>query len=266
MNYYSHHIGDYLIDTAHLSILEDGVYRRLMDRYYTTEQPLTSDEQVLFRVIRARTEEEKEAVRTVLAEFFVLTNGVWTHKRCDAEIAAFKSKAEANRANGVKGGRPRKEEPTKNPEKTQVVSGVETQPEAKKTLTNNQEPITNNQKKPKAETQRATRLPADWSPTEADLEFCRQERPDLDARSVASQFRDYWIAQPDSRAKKTDWQATWRNWVRNQRGTLQARASPPQYQTQNDKAKAWADRLTGRARNENRNVIDITPVEPFGLD
>ncbi len=54
MNYYSHHIGDYTTDTAHLSLLEDGAYRRLMDRYYTTEAPLPVDEPALFRVVRAR--------------------------------------------------------------------------------------------------------------------------------------------------------------------------------------------------------------------
>lgn len=137
MNYYNHHIGDYLVDTAHLSILEDGVYRRLMDRYYATEAPITNDETALFRVIRARSEEEKEAVRGVLSEFFTLTEAGWTHKRCDAEIAAYQMKAEANKANGSKGGRPKKA--TDNPEKTQSVS--ENNPTI--TLTKNQEPITN---------------------------------------------------------------------------------------------------------------------------
>jgi uncharacterized protein YdaU (DUF1376 family) len=138
MNYYSHHIGDYLIDTAHLSILEDGVYRRLMDRYYTTEAPLTDDEAALFRVIRARSEDEKEAVRSVLSEFFKLTEAGWTHKRCDLEIAAYQVKQEANRTNGVKGGRPKKQsaEPKAIPEITQWVS--ENNPDI--TLTNNQEP------------------------------------------------------------------------------------------------------------------------------
>jgi hypothetical protein len=69
----------------------------------------------------------------------------------------------------------------------------------------------------KAETQRATRLPADWHPTGEDIEFCESERPDLDVQSVAEQFRDYWIAQGGAKGRKVDWPATWRNWVRNQR-------------------------------------------------
>jgi hypothetical protein len=34
---------------------------------------------------------------------------------------------------------------------------------------------------------------------------------------VGEQFRDYWSAKAGSGATKLDWQATWRNWVRNQK-------------------------------------------------
>ena len=40
MNYYERHIGDYLKDTAHLSLLEHGIYGRLLDIYYTREEPI----------------------------------------------------------------------------------------------------------------------------------------------------------------------------------------------------------------------------------
>jgi Mg-chelatase subunit ChlD len=50
-----------------------------------------------------------------------------------------------------------------------------------------------------------------------------QERPDLFIDSVAHQFRDFWIAKTGTGATKLDWQATWRNWVRNHR---QARPNP----------------------------------------
>lgn len=63
----------------------------------------------------------------------------------------------------------------------------------------------------------ASRLPTDWQPSEADVLFCKQERSDLNLKSVSEQFRDYWIAQPGVKGRKTDWPATWRNWVRNQK-------------------------------------------------
>jgi uncharacterized protein YdaU (DUF1376 family) len=136
MNYYSHHIGDYLTATAHLSILEDGCYRRMMDRYYTTELPLPSDEQALFRLLRARSEDEKEAVRVVLDEFFTLTESGWSHKRCEEEISQYKDKsgkaADAANKRWNKGCNANAM-PTHSERNTDAM------------LTNNQEPITNNQ-------------------------------------------------------------------------------------------------------------------------
>jgi len=46
-------------------------------------------------------------------------------------------------------------------------------------------------------------------------DWATQERPDLDVRQVAEQFKDYWIAQGGQKGVKLDWDATWRNWVRN---------------------------------------------------
>jgi hypothetical protein len=46
-------------------------------------------------------------------------------------------------------------------------------------------------------------------------EWASQERPDIDVRQVAEQFKDYWIAQAGQKGVKLDWDATWRNWVRN---------------------------------------------------
>jgi uncharacterized protein YdaU (DUF1376 family) len=91
MNYFEHHIGDYLKDTAHLSLLEHGVYRRLLDVYYIREAPLPAD---CGRLIGARTREEKAALKAVLEEFFDTNGAEWVHKRCEAEIARYRGKRE----------------------------------------------------------------------------------------------------------------------------------------------------------------------------
>ena len=90
MNYYERHIGDYLKDTAHLSLLEHGVYTRLMDVYYTRESVLPEDQ--VARLIGARSKEEKEALAAVLNEFFQLSEGAWSQLRCDREIARYQDK------------------------------------------------------------------------------------------------------------------------------------------------------------------------------
>ena len=73
----------------------------------------------------------------------------------------------------------------------------------------------------------ASRLPADWSASADDIEFCKAERPDLVPTQTEQRFRDYWIAQPGVKGRKADWPATWRNWVRNERAAHGAAAGRP---------------------------------------
>ena len=92
MNYYEHHIGDYAEATAHLSFIEDATYSRLIRKYYATEKPLAIEIKLVQRLINARSKEEKNAVVSVLNEFFTLTDQGWRQERCDHEIARFKDK------------------------------------------------------------------------------------------------------------------------------------------------------------------------------
>ena len=89
----------------------------------------------------------------------------------------------------------------------------------------------------KAESTSATRLSADWEPSDVDLDFCEKTRPELTAKEVALRYRDYWIAQPGVKGRKANWPATWRNWVRNERAVTPVRAggqsSGPQWVGQN---------------------------------
>ena len=52
--------------------------------------------------------------------------------------------------------------------------------------------------------------------TEEWMQFCREERPDLNVTKVFASFKDYWVAKSGQQAVKLDWFATWRNWVRSQ--------------------------------------------------
>jgi uncharacterized protein YdaU (DUF1376 family) len=117
MNFYKRHIGDYIKKAGHLTLLEHGVYARLMDVYYTREAGIPEDKAA--RLIGARSKEELQALANVLDEFFILVEGTWTQNRCEEEIGIASEKAEKNRSNGAKGGRPRKtateQKPTENP-------------------------------------------------------------------------------------------------------------------------------------------------------
>jgi uncharacterized protein YdaU (DUF1376 family) len=200
MNYYNFHIGDYISHTIHLSLEEDLAYRRLLDMYYDTELPIPNNIPLVSRKIRI----SAEVVKTVLDEFFELTEEGFKNFRADNEIAEYQRFIEKQKANGSKGGRPKKShrKPTANPTQSQKKP--------------NQEPITNNQE-PNKERTRGSRLSADFVLPKEWADWARQERPDLDLRSVGEQFKDYWSAKAGSGSTKLDWQATWRNWVRNQK-------------------------------------------------
>lgn len=98
MNYYEHHIGDYAEATAHLTFVEDAAYSRMIRKYYAAEKPLPADVQVIQRLLCARTKKEKEAIVTILNEFFTLEEDGWHNARCDAEIARYRE-GDAEREN-----------------------------------------------------------------------------------------------------------------------------------------------------------------------
>lgn len=108
MNYYEHHIGDYAEATAHLSFVEDAAYSRLIRKYYASEKPLPADIKTVQRLVGARTKEEREAVATVLEEFFDLQDDGWHNTRCDEEIARYQDKqAKAKRSAEARWSKPK---------------------------------------------------------------------------------------------------------------------------------------------------------------
>lgn len=180
MHYYKKNIGDYRSATAHLSLLEHGVYNWLLDTYYLNEKPLPLNERELFRMALARTEDEKNAVRDILTEFFVETENGWVHNRCESEVKAYHAKAETNRKNGGNGGRPKKQA-KENPngfqmndkETHSVNSGI-----PQETLTKNQEPLTINQEN---------------THTNAQADFSESDhwKPDLEQLAIALRTTKY---------------------------------------------------------------------------
>jgi len=140
LNYYPHHIGDYKAATAHLSDLEDLAYRRLLEMYYDTEQPIPADTQWVSRRLRMGS----DVVESVLRDFFLLTEKGYSHARCDIEIREYNIKADRSRINGAKGGRRKTNNHAENnPAGSQQVPKAN--PERTQSLANH-EPLTNNHK------------------------------------------------------------------------------------------------------------------------
>lgn len=100
------------------------------------------------------------------------------------------------------------------------------------------------------------RLSEDWQPTAEEIAFCKEERPDLDPASVADRFRDYWIAQPGVKGRKSNWTATWRNWVRGEKG-VKSGASPP------TAATIWHETDAGYQSKAEELGLQRKESEPF---
>lgn len=79
---------------------------------------------------------------------------------------------------------------------------------------------------------RGTRLPADWQPGPAELEFAASiGLANGKATAEAEKFRDYWHAKAGAAASKTDWLATWRNWCREAVARVGKQQTPAQGST-----------------------------------
>ena len=96
MRKFDHHLGDYASATGHLTIVEDGVYHRLLRHYYMTEEALPGDHMALCRIVRARSRAEKAAVDAVLCEFFYFDDesGTYRQDRCEREIVLMRARAD----------------------------------------------------------------------------------------------------------------------------------------------------------------------------
>ncbi len=235
MNSYRRHIGDYLKDTGHLTLLEHGVYSRLLDLYYLNDGPLTASESTIARKLGARTDDEKWAVNAVLEEFFtVREDGAFVHKRCEEVIAGFRKFGEQQRARVAKryakstDGYPRL--PAVDLPSTVGMPTAETPyPSGTSTVDlpyTNHKPKTINHIPPiplecppqgaasaveAADLpKRAAQLPKDWKPKESHLAIASAEKKDIERE--ATKFKDYHVSKGST---FKDWDRAFNTWLRN---------------------------------------------------
>jgi uncharacterized protein YdaU (DUF1376 family) len=145
MNYYRRYCGDYAADTPHLTMLEHGAYTLMLDAYYTAERPLPTTYDLLYRICRAQTAQEKQAVRNVSEQFFPSDGEFRRNARADKELAIAVPKMaklrEVARENGKKNrpkGQPKPEpDPVPEPAPDQIPSDI---PSLKQPPTANHQP------------------------------------------------------------------------------------------------------------------------------
>jgi hypothetical protein len=115
---------------------------------------------------------------------------------------------------------------------------------------------------------RGTQIAVDWSPSDAERSFAKQEGfSEFEIGREINKFRDYWTACAGAKGVKLDWSATWRQWIRS--GAERAGKTPPpgsnagaslpdSYYAKPDSAQlvAWDEyskRTTGKTLARDRN-------------
>jgi uncharacterized protein YdaU (DUF1376 family) len=204
MNYYNKHIGDYAKDTAHLSMIEDGAYNRMMDTYYGMEKPLPLDRERLYRLVRARGASERKTVDAMLEEFFTQEADGWHHKRCDEEITKAHEKS-----------RKAKESANNRWHSDGNANAMRTHNEGNapnSQYSNSQEPIANSSGARSRRKQPAKACPSEFEVTEEMAKWAVEQG--VPAERVIPETEKF---LGHHRAKGTmfaDWQQAWGNWIR----------------------------------------------------
>lgn len=94
-----------------------------------------------------------------------------------------------------------------------------------------------------------SRIPEDFRP---DLEWSqKQGLKNSELKFEFEQFKDYWTAKSGKDATKKDWQATWRQWIRNSVKRRNGKNNRPM-----SIGEAAAAASAERKRNEQQSIFD----------
>ena len=222
MHYYPHHIGDFIRETSRLSDAMNMLYLRLIWQYYETEQPLPNRPEML----AMDTGSDADSVKMILERFFTLDekSGAWRQKRCDEEIAAFYKRAErSHKAAKARWGNEPPQAAKKAP-KTPFTAPAEPK------------------KRP------GKRAPADFVVTDEMRAWAGAHAEFVMVDSETDKFKDHTFS-----TARTDWVATWRNWMRNAQEHAEARSGRGGVSTtqksfaqqDDDSAREWHKKMSG---------------------
>ncbi len=96
--------GDYLRDTADLTLTEHGIYIRLLMYSWDSRGPVPADEARAARIVGASSDDERNSVKVVLKRYFVRHDDGWYNPRMDKEIAHANAISSVRSEAGRRGG------------------------------------------------------------------------------------------------------------------------------------------------------------------
>lgn len=253
MQYYAHHIGDFIKDTSNLDDHHLATYLRMIWKYYLDESPLIDSCEDLAFALRS----DEKTVQTLLKHFFFKKDGAWVHARCEKVIEDFYNKSEKARASA----KARWNVKNMQTQSERIASASKNNANASKSdadcmlpITHNPIPITTISKDidiVRAKALKATKkCPDDFLITDQMRDWAINEGLAVDLELETKVFKDHTFT-----SAKSDWLATWRNWMRKAssfKNPIWHLKQPESFKEKDTKAaRELYERVTGKQHPEN---------------
>jgi uncharacterized protein YdaU (DUF1376 family) len=223
--------------TRHLTPEEEGVYLRLINYYYDTEKPIPLETQSVIR--RLMLGSCSDIVNSILNEFFIKTDKGYEKEKCNELIREYKKTSKKNKSNGLKGGRPSKNEASK--ETQDKPTGLISETQDKPTGNLNQELLTNNHKPIKDKEKTKRFVPPSIEEVRA---YCLERGNQVDPDNFVNHYQgNGWMR---GKNKIKDWKACVKTWE------ARDKQDKPKYQTAQE-----------RRADRNSEIFDYEKATTF---
>ena len=252
------YVADYLADAAHLSTIEHGAYLLLIMTYWQRGKALPDDDKKLATIVRV-SPEEWAGMRETLAEFFECDGSLWRHGRIERELDKIRTKSEQARSAGKASAKRRGNTRPTDVEQSPNHTDTDTDTDSSETVS---EPSSICAPQASRSVSRGTRLPDDWVPKPNILEMARNLGfSDQQYADHLDRFRDYWRSVPGAKGRKLDWDATWRNRVKELADRIRLKnGSPPQQNTIAAGVSRVRDAINRATSSDRRSRENPEPV------
>ena len=168
---------------------------------------IPDDNAWIMRRMRVDQDTFNRVVLVVLDEFFTRKSGRVSNARMMREFSTSSAAHEKRVLAGKRGGTAKAlKSLTANPSNAKAMP-YQPEPEP--------EPELDSKREAKASPKNGSRLPKDWFLPASWGQWAVAEGVSQEvARAEADRFKDYWVGLAGAKARKADWEATWRNWIR----------------------------------------------------
>jgi uncharacterized protein YdaU (DUF1376 family) len=259
----------YLADTTHLTTEEHGAYMLLLAAMWRRNGSVLDDDRDNARILGLTPAKWRKVKARFLATIsgFHADGETITQEKLRKIWENTQEKIAKNVVNGAKGGRAAasKINDLGQANATETLKPKATIPEPEPEPQRKDTSVSLRKK-------RGERLAEDWFlPMDWGQWAVTEGWTSEQVKAEAEKFKDYWIAKPGAAAVKLDWQATWRNWIRNSNGKStgtnagrnSGRPNPHRSLLAAFGAESADD--DGAGTEYGGNMRDITPASPEEL-